>query len=53
MEVGCKKNRMFYFSLHKMQDFYQLTNAEKDIPKFYIGKPPKEEAVQEENEPLF
>jgi len=36
-----------------MQDFYQLTTAEKDVPKFYIGKPLKEEAVPQEDEPLF
>ena len=25
---------------HNMQDFYQLTEADKDIPRFYIGKQP-------------
>ena len=33
----CTKSR-------NMQDFYQLTTAKTDIPKFYIGKPPAEEA---------
>ena len=43
----CTKSR-------NMQDFYQLTNADKDVPKFYIGKPPTEEtAPQEEDQPLF
>ena len=42
----CTKSR-------NMQDFYQLTTAEKDVPKVYIGKPPKEEAVPQEDEPLF
>ena len=31
-----------------MQDFYQLTAAPEDTPKFYIGKPPKEEEGDEE-----
>jgi hypothetical protein len=37
----CTKSR-------NMQDFYQLTVAPRDTPKFYIGKPPKEEAGDEE-----
>jgi hypothetical protein len=28
--------------------FYQLMVAPKDTPKFFIGKPPKEEAGEEE-----
>ena len=32
-----------------IQDYYQLTRAEPNLPKFYIGKPPKEENDSEED----
>ena len=39
----CTKSR-------QLQDFYQLTEAPAEVPKFYIGKPPPEE-IQEVKQP--
>ena len=35
-----------------IQDYYQITRAEANLPKFYIGKPPKEDPSEKEDADL-